>query len=587
MSTPLPGVRFLAAAFSLTAALSLSACSGAVPAAPTGGGNQAAAPAAAPAAGPGNPGGPGQPIRGGIVTRQGRDPIGWDPLATTAAWTNQNTNMVLEGLTSLVQGRDIPGDIRVAPLLAERWETPDPLTYVFHLQKGVKFKDNPYNKSAPVVKDREMTAEDVVWSFKRASDPLTGSRETKWKLGPVKDLLAVDKYTFKITLKEPYAPLLTYLSANPFWIIPKETIEKFGDMVKVEAVAGTGPWIVEEYKPNVIVRYRKNPDYWQKGLPYLDGTNDPITFQEGAVAAFRTGKLDWTTATETTIDSVRQSNPSAGVREALPATYYWIGMRVDQKPFNDVRVRHAIAMSIDYDGWIKTQFRGKGQRISAMPPGFSDYFLPYEEWGDAKKWYQYDPQKSRELLAEAGFPNGFKVQLNVGGADYYGAAAAQQWEVMKKWLGDIGIEAELKTKLYTSYASSTFLGDYDGMAGPQTTHAYFEPNDFSYYYFYPGMAGNVSHVDDPELNRLNVAQIKETDPKKRADLIKQIQKVNAEQSYILAMPQGNSYELYQPWLMGFGSKYGACAGNVGVQYLKAWVDPSKKPAAAAFRGAGS
>ncbi|MCX6024008.1 MAG: hypothetical protein NTZ05_20210, partial [Chloroflexi bacterium] len=186
------------------------------------------------------------------------------------------------------------------------------------------------------------------------------------------------------------------------------------------------------------------------------------------------------------------------------------------------------------------------------------------------------------LLAEAGFPNGFKVVLNVGGADYYGAASAQNWDVFKKWLGDIGIEAELKIKLYTAYASSTFLGDYDGMAGPQPTHGYFEPNDFAYYYFYPGMAGNVSHVDDPDINKLNAQQIKEIDPKKRAQLLKEIQKINADRAYVLALPVGVAYQVSQPWLNDFRVKFGACAGNVGVQYLKTWTDPSKKPAAALF-----
>ncbi|MCX6024515.1 MAG: ABC transporter substrate-binding protein, partial [Chloroflexi bacterium] len=254
---------------------------------------------------------------------------------------------------------------------------------------------------------------------------------------------------------------------------------------------------------------------------------------------------------------------------------------------NDIRVRHAVAMSIDYDGWSKSQFRGKAVRVSGISPGFPEYFLPYEEWGDAKQWYQYNPQKAKELLAEAGFPNGFKVQLNVGGADYYGAAQTQTWEVFKKWLSDVGIDAELKTKLYTAYAFSTFLGDYDGMAGPQATHAYFEPNDFTYYYFFPGMAGNVSHVDDPEMNKINIAQMKELDPKKRVQMIKEVQRINAEKSYVLALPQAGSYELYQPWVNNFRSKLGSCAGNFGIQYLKSWIDPSKKPKASLSLGLGS
>ncbi|MCX6024075.1 MAG: ABC transporter substrate-binding protein, partial [Chloroflexi bacterium] len=265
MSLPRARGRLLPLAALLGAALALNGCGSPTPAPSqpaASGAGQSAAPAAKPAE-QAQSGGPGKPVSGGILVRVGNDPIGWDPLATTATNTNKNTNMVLEGLTSLVQGRDVDsGDLRVVPNLAERWDNPDPLSYTFYLQKGVKFKDNAYNKAAPIVKDREMTSEDVIWSFKRASDPLTGSRETKWKLGPVKDLVALDKYTVKLTLKEPYAPLLAYLSGNPFWIIPRETIEKYGDMVKMEAVAGTGPFTVEEYKPNVMVRFRKNPDYW-------------------------------------------------------------------------------------------------------------------------------------------------------------------------------------------------------------------------------------------------------------------------------------------------------------------------------------
>ncbi|MCX6021931.1 MAG: ABC transporter substrate-binding protein [Chloroflexi bacterium] len=518
-------------------------------------------------------------MRGGIMNRSGADPIGWDPLATTASKTNTNITMVLEGLTMLVQGGNkSPGDLEVVPLLAERWEQTNDTTYTFYLQKGVKFKDNLMGKNPEV--NREMTAEDVVWSFKRASDPLTGSRETKWKLGPVKDLIAVDKYTVKISLKEPYAPLLKYLTGNPFWIIPKEVVEKYGDMVKAESAVGTGPFQLEEYKPNVVVKYKRNPDYWQKGLPYLDGVNSPITFTEGTLAAFRTGKIDFLNIPATQLDTLKQSNPEAVIQERKSEGYQWIGFRTDQKPFNDIRVRRAIAMSIDYDGWIKSYLGGKGFRNIAVPAGFEKYYLPYEQWGDAQQWYQYNPQKAKEL------PNGFKVLMNTGGADYYGAAQAQYWEVMKKWLSDIGIDADIKAKLYTAYASSTWLGDYDGMAGPQTTHFYFEPNDFSFYYFYPGMAGNVSHVDDPELNKMLLAQQRELDDTKRVKILQDVQKYIADKAYVLGLPSGYTYDANQPWIGDFRTKYGVCAGNYGAQYIRTFIDATKKPKASLQLGLG-
>jgi peptide/nickel transport system substrate-binding protein len=159
-----------------------------------------------------------------------------------------------------------PGSFIVEPHLAERWEQPDDTTYVFYLRKGVKW----HNK--PPVNGRELVAEDVKFTFDRfLTEPGNADR---YMLESVDRVEVVDRYTVKFLLKEPFVWLLDVL-ANPrsVWIIAPEVVQKFGDLKKAEAAIGTGPFLLERYEPHVKTVFKRNPDYFLKDQPYVDGVN--------------------------------------------------------------------------------------------------------------------------------------------------------------------------------------------------------------------------------------------------------------------------------------------------------------------------
>jgi peptide/nickel transport system substrate-binding protein len=207
----------------------------------------------------------GQPKRGGILRVWGYDPPHFDPQLTINGKTQNTVSFVYSTLVQYKVGADVnPGTFTVEPHLAERWEQPDDTTYIFHLRQGVKW----HNK--PPVNGRELVAEDVKFTFDRfLTEPGNAAR---YVLEPVDRVEVVDRYTVKFLLKEPFVWLVNML-ANPLsmWIIAPEVVEKYGDLKKAEHAIGTGPFLLERYEPNVKTVFKRNPDYFLRGQPYVDG----------------------------------------------------------------------------------------------------------------------------------------------------------------------------------------------------------------------------------------------------------------------------------------------------------------------------
>jgi peptide/nickel transport system substrate-binding protein len=170
--------------------------------------------------------------------------------------------------------------------LAERWEAPDDTTYLFYLRQGVKW----HNK--PPVNGRELVAEDVKFTVDRFLTE-QGNPERQL-LESVDRLEVVDRYTVKFLIKEPFVWLLDILaSAICMWVIAPEVAAKYGDLKKVETAIGTGPFLLERYEPNVKTVFKRNPDYFRPGLPYVDGVEWLVVEDESTgLAMYRTGQID-------------------------------------------------------------------------------------------------------------------------------------------------------------------------------------------------------------------------------------------------------------------------------------------------------
>jgi peptide/nickel transport system substrate-binding protein len=294
--------------------------------------------------------------------------VHFDPHLTRNARTHSALSFVYSKLLRHEVGADVrPGTFIVEPDVAERWEVPDDTTYLFHLRQGVKW----HNK--PPVNGRELVAEDVKFTFDRFLT-IEGNPERQL-LESVDRVEVMDRYTVKFLLKEPFVWLLDILaSAICVWIMAPEVAAKYGDFKKVETAIGTGPFLLEQYDPNVKSLFWRNPDYFLPGLPYVDGVEWLVVEDESTgLAMYRTGQLDagsglqWDVR-QADLDSLKQSHPHLRYQDMLANNATTIWMRTDKSPFTDVRVRRAISHAINRQGLIKAVWM-RGEPSPAVPRG--------------------------------------------------------------------------------------------------------------------------------------------------------------------------------------------------------------------------
>src|SRR5215831_3369439 len=222
------------------------------------------------------------PKRGGVLRLAGFDAPHFDPHQTPHWWTFIYTSLTHGGLVRYKAGPSVqPGTLPIEPHLAESWERPNDTTYIFKLRKGVRF----HNK--PPVNGRELTADDVVFTFQRALTIKGNPNRTVFE--EIDKVEALDRYTVRFTMKEPFAWFLNSPAVES--ILPKEAADKDGMFKTPETVIGTGPWMLERYEPNVRVSFVRNPNYFQSGLPYADAVEFRIdTDPASKLAAWLSGQ---------------------------------------------------------------------------------------------------------------------------------------------------------------------------------------------------------------------------------------------------------------------------------------------------------
>jgi peptide/nickel transport system substrate-binding protein len=507
----------------------------------------------------------GPPKRGGILRIVGNDPPHFDHHLTLSFKTNTTLSFVHSTLVRHKLGPGIqPGTFIVEPHLAERWEELDDVTYVFHLRKGVRW----HNK--PPVNGRELVAEDVKFTYDRF---LTERGNPERHLLEVVDRVeVVDRYTVKFLLHEPFVWLVEVLaSPRNMWIIAPEVVDKFGDLRKAESAIGTGPFLLERYEPNVKTVFRRHPDYFLPGQPYVDGVEwlvveDPST----GLAMYRTGQIDagpglqWDVR-QADLDSLKQGHPHLIYQDMLTIGMGRIYMRTDQPPFNDVRVRRAISHAIDRQGLLAAT-GARGEPTPAVPRGMAEWSLPIEQLGEGAKYYRYDPPEARRLLAEAGFPHGFQTPFHATRG--YGPDFLDAVQLAQRNLKEVGIDAPLKLQEYGAYLATTNQGKFEGMAyglfGPG-----WEPDSALYGPYAPDTLRNSGHVNDPKLTAMLKEQRRTRDREARKQLIFDIQRYVAEQQYYIHTNVGVITSSWQPYVKNYAPNVTL---DVGGRAAALWLD---------------
>ena len=499
----------------------------------------------------------GQPRRGGILRVRGFDPPNFDPQLTVAGFTQSTVSFVYSKLLRHKVGGDVPpGTFILEPDVAERWEELDDTTYVFYLRKGVKW----HNK--PPVNGRELVAEDVKFSFDRfLTEKGNGDR---YLLDSVDRIEVVDRYTVKFLLKEPYVWFLNVLAyPRGMWIIAPEVVQQFGDVKKAEAVIGTGPFMLERYEPNIKSVFTRNPHYYRDGQPYVDGVEWLVIPDESTgLAMYRTGQLDcgpginWAVRQQD-LESLKKSHPHLKYQDYLSQSGSVINMRTDMPPFNDVRVRRAISHAIDRQALIEAVW-GRGAPTAAVSRGLAEWTVPIDQLGAGAKYYEYDPKEARRLLAEAGFPKGFKTQLTVTSG--LGRDLVDDAQLVQRFLKDVGIEAELKIQEYGAYAATTVQGKFEGLTRTPLGTTW-EPDGRLYRAYASDSSRNVGHVDDAKLTAMLKEQRRTKDMEARKKLIFDIQRYVAEQQYYVYLNSNTITTSWQPYVKNFAPNHSFDYGN--------------------------
>lgn len=369
------------------------------------------------------------PITGGkIVVGISQDLDSLDPHKAEAAGTREVLFNLFEGLVK----PDEKGNL--VPAVAESYDiSKDGKVYTFHLRQNVKFHNGAL-----------VTADDVIYSIKRSAGLLETADPAvivESALKNISEVKKVDETTVEVVLKKGDTELLGYLTCA---IIPKDYKESD------TAPIGTGPFKFVSYTPLESLVVEKNEDYYIAGKPYLDQVTFKIVSNpDSAVLDLLAGSLDiFPYLTETQAAQLSQQfNIAEGHMNLVQALF----LNNAAKPFNDVKVRQALNYAIDKQGILNMVAGGKGTIIgSNMFPGFSKYFNEA-----TVGTYTYDVQKAKDLLAEAGYPNGFTFTIKVPSNYKYHIDTAQ---IIVEQLKQVGITAKIEQIEWASWLSDVYAG---------------------------------------------------------------------------------------------------------------------------------
>lgn len=326
-------------------------------------------------------------------------------------------------------------DLILKPMLATSWEANEDLTaFTFHLREGVKFHHG-----------KVFNADDVVFTFERILDPDTGS-VARASLESISKVVKVDDYTVRFEVKSPNAFLPDSLSIVHARILPSDIDpERFAT-----EEFGTGPFINVEYLPGERAVFKRNPDYWDEGLPYLD----EVVFyympeSETRVEALKAGTVDvYAEFGAVSVESV-EATPGAVVSETASASYMNLAMIETEPPFDNKLVRQAFQAATNREEILQVAQFGLGVigNDTTIPPTDPHY-------DNTQEIPPYDVEKAKRLLAEAGYPDGLDVTLHTSSI---GPGMIELAVAFKESAAPAGIRVTIKRQPEDVYWSSVWM----------------------------------------------------------------------------------------------------------------------------------
>jgi len=310
-------------------------------------------------------------------------------------------------------------NLKLVNVLAESYTvSKDGLTYTIKLHPGIKFQDGT-----------DFNAEAVKVNFDRASNP--DSHLKRYNLFKNIDKTeVVDANTVKITLKTPFSAFINNLAHPSAVIISPAALTKYGKDIGFHPV-GTGPYELDQWNQTDFVKVKKFDGYWKKGEPKLDTiTFRPVVDNNTRAAMLQTGEADFAFPVPYEQTALLEKNAKLDVVTAPSILHRYISFNVTQKPFDNLKVRQAINYAINKDALIKVAFAGYAVPSEGPLPQGIEYAAKFKPW-------PYDPAKAKELLKEAGYPNGFTTTL---WSSHNSSTAQKVIQFAQQQLAQVGIK---------------------------------------------------------------------------------------------------------------------------------------------------
>ena len=457
--------------------------------------------------------------------------------------------------------------------LAESWETPDPLTYVFHIRQGVHYALDPDSEASRLVGGRELTADDVVYTYQRmtARGDFT-ERPTISRTAidlPWESIEASDKYTVVMRLTEPSIGALgAIINEGLHQILPREVIEQYGDYTDWKNVVGTGPVMLTDYVEGVSKTWTKNPDYWgfdekypENRLPYVDQIRALYIAEEATrISALRSGTIDMIRLSGVEIRSLdvvkglQRTNPDIAIWPFYQRSLDAISLNPQKAPFDDIRVRHALQMALDLETISDTYYGGFADWQPPRFIGAKGFYTEWEEWpAELKQYYTYDPAGAERLLDEAGYPRGadgvrFKFEhqhRDIGDIGYV--------EIVAGYWADIGVDVTLSIHEWPTLAANMAERNYESIYGGMAREA---PDWAMGLYNSDSvrLSTYVGGVENPVLAATQAAYFGATSIDEQMQAASEHGMEVIRHHYMIWGPMAPGYQASQPWVKGFNGE---------------------------------
>lgn len=459
-----------------------------------------------------------------LIAAQGSEPDQLDPHMTSAYASYQ----VLENVyDTLVQPAE---DLSMEPALAESWEiSDDNLTWTFQLRPGVRFHNG-----------RELVADDVVYSFNRIiAEGMNG-----WRFGAVDSVTAPDASTVVITLKQPSPNLLVAIGGfKGMAIVPREIVED--GSIGTQPV-GTGPFRFVSRSPDEGIVLERNPDYWRadEGLPMLDGIRFIQIPDAGTkLTALRTGEVHWIDSVPPQDIASLSSESGITVGRVPGGDYHYFALNENRTPFDDVRVRRALAMAINREEIAEAaQFGAATANQTAIPASNAAWHLDYAPYGVA------DVEGARALLRQAGVTD-LTIQFLVT-SDF--PETVTQAQVIAAQLSAIDVAVEITDVDFSTWLDMQGNGEFDAFMLSWIGNI--DPDDFYYAQHHSGGGFNFQGYSNAEVDRLLDAARVETDQDARKALYDQAARIIVDEASYTYLYNPDNINAWRDEVMGYATR---------------------------------